>query len=86
MDQQLIHPELARAIHGYVRAGYLVTEQTATTAQLVRPKRFSCLWATLWLCVFLVGLLVYVFYYMSKKDETIYLQVVNDRLVTTRGK
>ena len=86
MDQQQIHPELARAIQGYVRAGYRVTEQTATTAQLVRPKRFSCLWATLWLCVMVVGLLVYILYYMSKRDDTIYLQIVNDRLVTTRGK
>ena len=59
----------------YVRRGYRVVSRTPTTAQLVKPKNFSCLWATLWLLVLVVGLLVYIFYYMSKKDDTIYLEV-----------
>ena len=84
-NQQQIHPALAHAVQGYVKAGYRVTNQTAITAQLVRPKRFSCLWATLWFLLFGVGLLIYIFYYMSKKDEIIYLQVVDGKVKTTKG-
>jgi len=49
--------------------------QTPYTAQLVRPKKFSFLWATAWFLLCGVGVLVYVFYYMNKKDDQIYLQV-----------
>lgn len=57
------------------RRGYRVVSRTDTTAQLVKPKRFSCLWATLWFLVFGVGFLIYLFYYASKKDSVIYLEV-----------
>ena len=66
---------LTAAIARYVRQGYRVVNQTDTTAQLVRPKQFSCLWATLWFLVFGIGLLIYIFYYMSKKDDILYLIV-----------
>lgn len=57
------------------RRGYRVVSRTDTTAQLVKPKRFSCLWATLWFLVFGVGFLIYLFYYAGKKDSVIYLEV-----------
>ncbi len=61
--------EIAR----YVEAGYRITERTPTSAQLVRPKTFSFVWAFLWFLALGVGVLVYVFYYLSKRDESVYL-------------
>ena len=75
---------LQREINKYIRQGYRVINQTDTTAQLVRPKRFSCLWATFWLFMLIVGLLVYIFYYMSKRDEQIYILVDEYGRVQTR--
>lgn len=55
--------------------GFHVTSQTATTAQLLRAKKFSFLFAVLWLLFLGIGLLVYVLYYVSKSDDTIYLDL-----------
>ena len=59
----------------YARRGYEVRSRTQTAAQLVRPKKFSFIWALLWFLVFGVGILVYVLYYLGKSDQTVYLQV-----------
>jgi hypothetical protein len=59
----------------YVKRGFRVQSRTDTEAQLVKPKKFSFLWAFLWLLLFGVGLIVYLLYYWSKKDEQVYLQV-----------
>jgi hypothetical protein len=80
-----IHPALSKEIQKYVRKGYRVANQTATTAQLVKPKGFSCFWALAWLFVFGVGLLVYIFYYLSKKDKILYLSVEGDKVRATKG-
>ncbi len=66
---------LQREINNYVRRGYRVVSQTDTTAQLVKPKRFSLLWALFWFLMLFVGLLIYLLYYISKKDNTVYLEV-----------
>lgn len=66
---------LDREVVKYVKRGYRVQSRTDTEAQLVRPKRFSFFWAFLWFLLIVVGLLVYLLYYASKKDETVYLQV-----------
>lgn len=81
-----IHPLLAQEIQRYVKQGYRVVSQTETTAQLVRPKKFSCLLATL-LTILTAGifLLFYIFYYAAKSDETIYLAVVDNKIKVTRG-
>ncbi len=55
--------------------GYQVVSQTKTTAQLVRKKRFSCLLATALFICFLLPFFIYVFYYMAKKDDLIYLDL-----------
>jgi hypothetical protein len=81
-----IHPALAREIQKNVRAGYRVIEQTQTSAQLVRPKKFSCMAASLSFLLVGVGLLFYLFWYWGKKEDVLYLQVVNDQVVYTRGK
>lgn len=69
---------LEREVAAYSRRGYRVIAQTDTTAQLVKPKQFSFLWATVWFLMFGIGLLVYLFYYWSKQEEIVYL-VVDER-------
>jgi len=66
---------LQRTINTFVSSGYRVVSQTDTTAQLIKPKQFSCLWATLWFLFFGIGILIYLFYYASKRDEQTYLKV-----------
>ena len=70
---------LEERIGQLVRHGYRVISRTQTTAQLVKPKEFSLLWALLWLlvtlCVFGLGILIYLFYYLAQKDTTVYLEV-----------
>ena len=75
---------LSGEIDAYLRKGFRVLNQTDTTAQLLRPKHFSFLWALLWFLLLGVGLLVYLFYYMSKKDEQIYISVDEQGAVTAR--
>ena len=65
---------LQEHIDWYVRQGYLVVSQTEGSAQLVKPKQFSFIWALFWFLWFGVGVLVYLFYYMAKKDRTVYLK------------
>ena len=62
-------------VRNYVQGGYRVESRTPTTAQLVRPKKFSFLWALLWFLLFGIGILVYVAYYLAKSDQTVYLEV-----------
>ena len=66
---------LDREVAKYVKRGYRVQSRTDTEAQLVRPKKFSFLWAFLWLLALGVGLIVYLLYYWSKKDDQVYLAV-----------
>lgn len=66
---------LDREVTKYVKRGYRVQSRTDTEAQLVRPKKFSFLWAFLWLLAFGIGLIVYLLYYWSKKDDQVYLVV-----------
>jgi hypothetical protein len=66
---------LQEHINWYVSQGYQVTAQTETSAQLVKPKRFSLIWAFLWFLALGVGLIVYLFWHVSKRDKTVYLYV-----------
>jgi len=65
---------LQERVSRYVGRGYRVLSQTEQGVQLVRPKQFSFVWATAWFLLCGVGVLVYVFYYASKKDDTLYLR------------
>lgn len=68
------HPNNLKAqIKELVDYGYVVTLQDASTAQLVRKKSFSCLFALL------TGVLPYALYYMAKKDYTVYLDLESQR-------
>lgn len=79
MNKELTFDErraiLDKVIARYSRQGYRVLNRTDTTAQLVRPKQFSCLAATLWTLLFGIGLIFYLFYYAGKKDDMIYLSI-----------
>lgn len=68
-------------IDWYVRQGYRVQSQTETSAQLVKPKAFSFVWALFWFLGLGVGVLIYLFYYAAKRDKTVYLSVT-DGVVT----
>jgi hypothetical protein len=67
----------------YTRRGFFVRERTASTAQLIKPKNFSFLWALLWFLLFGIGLVVYLIYYAAKKDEGRYVSVNEYGAVTT---
>lgn len=59
----------------YARQGYQVRARAQTTAQLVKPKKFSFIWALVWFLLFGIGIIVYLLYYWGKRDQTIYLEV-----------
>lgn len=70
---------LQREINAWVKRGYRVVSQTDTTAQLVKPKRFSLLWFFI-----LLGVL-YLPFYLFARDKTIYLTVDSLGRVTRRS-
>lgn len=70
------HPnDLKAQIKELVQSGYVVTIQDKTSAQLVRKKHFSCLIATLSFLFFGIGFFIYLFYFLAKKDEIVYLDI-----------
>jgi hypothetical protein len=61
--------------------------RTDTTAHLVKPKKFSFLLAALGLLFWGIGLLLYLLYYWSKKDQSVFIQVdPQGRLVDSSAK
>lgn len=77
---------LLQAINWYQALGYRVVSQTDTTAQLVRPKRFSCLLASLTFLCFGIGIIFYLFIYMAMRDSTMYIVVDDDGIVSYNGR
>lgn len=80
MQQEKLSLERRKAvldgqIAKYSKKGYRVVSRTDTAAQLVRPKQFSCLLATLSFLVIGIGFIIYVFYCMGQKDHSIYLSI-----------
>ncbi len=76
--------KLQREIDSYIKKGFRVISQTETTAQLLKPKKFSFLWAILCTFVLGIGLLIYLIYYWAKRDETVYLEVTPEGKVMHR--
>ena len=66
---------LNEKVRKYVKRGYRVQSTTITTAQMVKPKKFSFLWAFVWFLLFGVGILVYFAWYAAKRDQTVYIEV-----------
>jgi hypothetical protein len=75
---------LQHEIKSYVKNGFRVISQTETTAQLLKPKNFSLLWAVFWFLIFVFGLIIYLFYYLAKRDDQIYIEVTATGKVITR--
>ncbi len=69
----------------YVSKGYRVISQTETSAQLVKPKKFSLFWGVLLFLVFIVPFVIYLLSYLAKKDQSIYLQIVGNTVVITNA-
>lgn len=69
----------------WTNRGYRIIVRTPTTAQLLKPKHFSGLWATFWLLMFGVGLIFYVIYHLSKSEQAVYLIVDEDGLIRQIG-
>jgi len=84
MSLEIRREILQREISNYVNKGFLVISQTETTAQLIKQKKFSFLWATVWFLVFGIGFLIYVFWYWSRKDQGVYLEVTDTGQIITR--
>jgi len=61
--------ELEEQVQQLTRFGYAVTSRTESQVHMFRPKKFSAVWAILWFLVCGVGVLVYIFYWMGKKDD-----------------
>lgn len=80
MVDEKTQKKLQKEIIKYTRRGYIITSQTETSVQMVRPKKFGFLPALLWFLLLGVGILVYIFYYMSKKDLTVYIYVDNGKI------
>ena len=64
---------LQERVAWYTNQGYRVVSDTPNGVQLVKTKAFSFVWALFWFLFFGVGVLVYIFYYMAKRDQTVYL-------------
>ena len=69
---------LDAAIQKYVKKGFRVESRTDPTAQLIKPKRLSCLIGVLTFLLLGIGLIIYLIWYAAQKDEQIYL-VVDDK-------
>lgn len=65
--------KVSRAVEYFGSRGYQVRSRAETQVQLVKPKDFSFIFALLWFCVFGVGLVIYLIYYMAKRDKVITL-------------
>lgn len=75
---------LEQEIQKYVRKGYRVMSQTDTSAQLVKPKKFSALLAVLLLILMVLPFIVYLLMYMASKDKTVYITVDAQGRITRR--
>lgn len=70
---------LQQRVNELVGQQYRVISQTPTTAQLVKPKRFSFLWFALWLVLMVAPALVYVLYHLFlKRERQVYLSLNAD--------
>lgn len=78
MEQPVaINPEaiLQAEINHYVQKGFRVVSQTARSAQLIKPKKFSVVWAVIWFVLMLLPFVLYLLYYAGKRDQQVYLTV-----------
>lgn len=75
---------LEQEIQSYVRRGYRVLSQTDTSAQLIKPKKFSFLLAVLLFIIMVLPFILYLLWYMASKDKTVYISVDAAGRITKR--
>ena len=80
-DADVLQAEIARR----TSQGWMIVSSGPTQAQMKKPKSFSFGWALLWFLLLGIGLLVYIFYYMAKKEPLIYIQVTDGQLSVTES-
>ena len=91
LDEAARSATLDAEIQRYVADGYRLTVRTATTAQLVKPKRWSWGWALVWLVIGVLtiglGLVAYIVWFLLiARDKTVYLSVdISGRVTATKG-
>ena len=76
---------LSQEIQRRTAQGWMLVSQTGAEAQMRKQKQFSFLWAFLWFLLAGFGLLIYLLYYISKKDQLIYIRVQNGALSVTNS-
>jgi hypothetical protein len=66
----MLESERSRKLDGeidaYVQAGYRLVAGSSSTAQLIKPKTFSFIWALFWFLFFGFGVIVYLIWYAAK--------------------
>lgn len=65
--------ELESNVDEMIDRGFRVTARTDTMVHMMRPKKFSAVFAILWFLVCGFGVLVYIFYWMGKADDVVTL-------------
>ena len=81
MKDEIMQTEIMKR----TKQGWRLVSQSDQGASMVKPKKFSVGWAILWTLLFGVGLLVYLLYYMTKKEKLVYLSVVDGRVKAING-
>jgi hypothetical protein len=76
---------LNKSIVKYLHEEYRVLSQTDTSAQLVKPKHFNLLFAIIFLFLWVLPLIIYVLYFVSKKDKLVYISVNDSGEVVTQN-
>ena len=67
--------DIEKKIDGYLKKGFIVQYKDEHRIQLFRKKKFSLFLALAWACLALVGILIYIFYYLAKRDEVVTLNL-----------
>jgi hypothetical protein len=79
--KQILQNEMRR----WLRFGYRVMSQTDTTAQMVRPHQFSFLLALI-LVFTLIGFVIYLLWYLTRRDESAFLEVTETGEILKDGR
>jgi hypothetical protein len=83
VDESVRNKALEEAMREHEENGFHLERQGDFEAVMVKPKKFSFLWAIVWFLFFGIGILVYIFYYLAKSDERIRLEVNQEGRVHT---
>lgn len=67
--------DIEKKIDGYLKRGFVVQFKDERRIQLFKKKKFSLFWAVAWACLALVGIFVYIIYYIAKRDEVVTLNL-----------